>query len=84
MLISVSQGEAWKELAALTPGCVFSHVLRDERILRRPSLTARVRASSKCPCPPSGRPPLMHNAELHIFDANSNNVGSSQSRSGRD
>lgn len=65
--------------------CLFSRVIQGVRLRRR----ARVHASSKCPPnqpthPPSGRPSLMHNAALHIPDANINNVGSVESGSGCD
>lgn len=56
---------------------------------RRPSPPPRARPRIiKVPTqpthPPSGRPSLMHNAALHIPDANINNVGSGESGSGCD
>lgn len=56
----------------------FSHALFKASV----SGGARPRTIKVPTHPPSGRPSLMHNAALHIFDANVNNVGSGENGSG--
>lgn len=63
----------------LTPGCLFSRVIQGVRLRGARPRTIKVPTH-----PPSGRPPLMHNAAPHISDANINNVGSGESGSGCD